>query len=776
MRFYLAVATLVFSLLSSYQAAYAQTPPSVQSMSRSITADRTSNQIISGVSDSIASRMIKLTLSVEKTAGQMEGLIYQLDNVLLQKFDNNSLLVWDFARSAQIAEYKLESSTNPVHYDTSSGRLLVLRNGVLSSRIQAKKGAAISESIFLDSVSSAAVSKDKKSVFVGFSDGSVGKFTSAGTQVWRQKPFKAPVRQIAVDWDGKRVSAISDENVAKTIGDNGKVSNSYDNVKRIGQFNAKGMQALLLQTGQLVKVGLTGAVTVQAPKTDVRSFSLNHSGSSMLVLSDSGQLSIGLDNQWKLVDAKIKDAFFVSDKRYIVARDDGVVHLKQMDLDHYLVAIVPGASGWVIVDHEGRYDGTIEGGKDVKWAGEGATLNLDQFFKNYYQPGLLAAYVNGDEGQVLQAVPANTGEGVFPPAKMDIQFPEGKMKSGQLTKVVAIAESKGGELPEDIRLFHNGKRLPEKARLGSQRVQQNEKILVVQVFAFTPEAGVNEVFAEIRNAHGVGSRSEIQREVTEGFRAPGRMYVLGTGVDKYKTPGINLDFAATDVQAVVKRLTAGDHSIHKEAIPKLVLDSRATKREILDQLAQLEKLGADDSVILVFAGHGEEQKGEWYFLPHDVDLKRLSATAVSAREIQDALVAAPPKRIFLMVDACNSGATIDTFNRFRAFQRRFVQQVGRDSGVTVLTATRRNQLAAELPELGHGIFTHVILQGLDGRAAANTSNGQVSAHQLANYVGANLEKLAQPYFAGEGLSQTQTPAYFVIGSDFLISDTAVSAK
>jgi hypothetical protein len=47
---------------------------------------------------------------------------------------------------------------------------------------------------------------------------------------------------------------------------------------------------------------------------------------------------------------------------------------------------------------------------------------------------------------------------------------------------------------------------------------------------------------------------------------------------------------------------------------------------------------------------------------------------------------------------------------------------------------------------------------------------------LANYVGANLEKLAQPYFAGEGLSQTQTPAYFVIGSDFLISNTTVSAR
>jgi hypothetical protein len=772
MRFFLALVTLLCGLLSLCQAA----PPSVQSMSRSTTADRTSNQIISGVSDSIAGRMIKLKLSVEKTAGQMESLSYQLDNVLLQKFDNNSLLVWDFARSAQISEQKLQPATTPVHYDTTTGRLLILKNGVLSSRIQAKKGAEISESVFSDSVSSAVVSKDRKSVFVGFSDGSVGKFTSTGTPVWRQKTFKTAVRQIAVDWDGKRLTALSDDNVAKLLGDNGKVSSTYENVKKLGQYNAKGMQAFLLQTGQLVKISQSGSVAPQTPPTDVQSFSLNQNGNSMLVVSASGQLSVGLDSQWKLVDAKIKDAFFVSDKRFIVARDDGVVHLKQMDLEHYLVAIIPGKSGWMIVDHEGRYDGTIDGGKDVKWSAEGATLNLDQFFKNYYQPGLLAAYVNGDEEKVLQAVPANTGEGVFPPAKIEMEFPEGKMKSGQATKVVVVAESKGGELPEDIRFFHNGKRLPDKSRLGSQRVQQNDKILVVQVFSFTPEAGVNEVFAEIRNAHGVASRTEVQREVTDGYRSPGRMYVLGTGVDKYRTPGINLDFAATDVQAVVKRLATGDNSIHKETIPKLVLDSRATKREILDQLAQLEKLSPEDSVILVFAGHGEEQNGEWYFLPHDVDLRRLSATAVSAKEIQDALVAAPPKRIFLMVDACNSGATIDTFNRFRAFQRRFVQQVGRDSGVTVLTATRRNQLAAELPELGHGIFTHVILQGLNGRAATDLSSGSVSAHQLANYVGANLEKLAQPYFAGEGINQTQTPAYFVIGSDFLISNTASGPK
>ena len=763
-RFFLAVAML-FSGMTIFNNVVHADP------TQSAITGRVSDAISSGASSSIASRRIKLTLTIDKTKGRLEKIVYQPDNVLLQKFDNNLVLIWDFARSAQVGEYILESASSPILYDT--GRLLVLRNGSIFSLTQGKNGSQNNENIFSGSVQCATVSGDKKSIFVGLKDGSIGKLTSKGAVVWKKKLFDAPIHQVVANIEGKLITVLSDLKVAKTLDENGKVINSFENVKKLGEFNAKSMQALLLESGQLEIITLNSAIIKQTPPTDVRSFSLNQNGNALLVVSNSGQLSLGLDNQWKVIDTKINDAAFVNDKRFILAKEDGVIHLQQMDQDHYLVAIIPGKSGWVIVDHEGRYDGTVDGEKDVKWSAEGATLNLDQFFQSYYQPGLLAAYVNGDEGKTLQKVPANTGEGVFPPAKIDIEFPDGKMKSGQVMKVVAVAESKGGELPDDIRLFHNGKRLPDKARIGSQRVQKNEKILLVQVFAFTPEAGVNEVFAEIRNAHGVESRSEIRHEVTDGFHSAGRLYLLGTGIDKYLDSDINLNFATADVQAVVQKLTKSNNSINKETIPQLVLDSRATKRDIVAQLAQLEKLNPEDSVILFFAGHGQELNGEWYFLPHDVDLSRLSATALSAKEIQDALVAAPPKRIFLMVDACNSGASIDSFNRFRAFQRRFVQQVGRDAGVTVLTSTRRDQFAAELSEFGHGIFTHVILEGLNGRASAVDSNGKISAHQLANYVGSNLEKLAQPYLSDEGL--VQTPAHFVIGSDFLISDTGRNA-
>ena len=222
------------------------------------------------------------------------------------------------------------------------------------------------------------------------------------------------------------------------------------------------------------------------------------------------------------------------------------------------------------------------------------------------------------------------------------------------------------------------------------------------------------------------------------------------------------------MKTVVNKIAAGARQRFDQVVPQIVMDAEATGRGIKQLFDKLGKIEAQDSLILVLAGHGDIINDEWYFLPHDVDLKNIAQTAISARDLQDALVNSPAKRIFLMVDACNSGAGIDSFNRYRAFQRRIAEQVGRNAGVSVLTATRRDQLAAELTELGHGLFTHVILEGLAGAADTSPSDGKISAHELANFVGQNLEA------RGRSLSKSyrlrQSPAHFVIGSDFLMLD------
>lgn len=735
-----------------------------------IILDRVRSQISAGQAGSIFGRLIKLDLAISQTKGQILRAEFQPANAIyLQQFVGGVLLVWDFERGAQVDEYRLSESAAPVYYDSSAARLFVLDGGQLLRIARTKDGALSPERVLPDAVAAATASGDGRWLLAGTREGEVVKLNGAGAVAWRTRLPDPDIRAIRASEDGARLTVLGASGVARMLDAAGGAVAAIPDVARLGSYGADGRQVHLARNQDLLFVGPDGAASSRPSRVNgtLESLSMSARGNRIMVISSDGKLSIGDEQKWDRVEPAVKFAAFIGDRRYLSIRSDGVTHLKSMDLDYYLVAIVPGSAGWVIVDHEGRYDGTVEGMKDVRWTAESAGLSLDQFFDSYYQPGLLSAYV---KDQRLDALPRKVREGVFPPPKLELEFPDGKMKPGVEFKVLAVAESKGGDLTEEIKLFHNGKRLPPKSRIGSQKVQRDGRLLLMQVFAFVPESGPNEVFAEIRNSHGITGRSQIKREVAPGNLPPGKLRILGVGIDKYRTSRINLDFATTDVKSVVGNIATGAKPKYETVQPQLLIDVDATNSGIKGLLDRLSSLDPGDTLILVLAGHGDLHEGEWYFLPHDVDLKNIAKTAISARELQDALVNSPVKRIFLMVDACNSGAGIDGFNRYRSFQRRFVQQVGRNAGVSVLTATRRDQLATEIGHLGHGMFTHVILEGLAGGADTAPKDESISAHELANFVGQNLEQRARQYL--EILGVSQSPAHFVIGSDFLISSVA----
>lgn len=763
-------AGLAFRCIAFLSLAGVACSASAQGAAAGIISDRVGSQITGGQAGSIFGRLVKLDLAISQTKGQILRAEFQPANAIyLQQFANGVLLVWDFERGAQVDEFRLSEGAVPVYYDLSAARLFVLDGGHLLRVARSKDGTLSSERVFPDAVAVATASGDGRWLLAGTRNGEVVKLNGSGAIAWRTKHPDPEIRAIRSSEDGTRLTVLGASGVARVLDVSGGGLATIPNVARLGSYGGNGRQVHLTRNQDLIFVGSDGTSSSRRSLVNgtVESLSMSARGDRVMVVSSDGKLSVGDERKWDRVEPAVKYAAFLGDRKYLSIRNDGVTYLKSLDVDYYLVAIVPGSAGWVIVDHEGRYDGTVEGVKDVRWSAESGGLSLDQFFDSYYQPGLLSAYV---KDQTLGALPGKVREGVFLPPKLELDFPDGKMKPGTEFKVVAVAESKGGDLTEEIKVFHNGKRLPSKSRIGSQKVQRDGRLLLIQVFAFVPESGPNEVFAEIRNSHGITGRSEIKREIAPGNRPPGKLQILGVGIDKYQNSKIDLDFASIDVKSVVGNMTAGAKPKYEKIQPQLLLDRDATNSGIKGLLDRLSSLEPSDTLILVLAGHGDMHEGEWYFLPHDVDLQNISKTAISVRELQDALVNSPVKRIFLMVDACNSGAGIDSFNRYRAFQRRFVQQVGRNAGVSVLTATRRDQLAAEVGQLGHGLFTHVILEGLAGAADTAPKDGSISAHELANFVGQNLEQRARQFLEVLGLAQS--PAHFVIGSDFLISSVS----
>jgi len=120
--------------------------------------------------------------------------------------------------------------------------------------------------------------------------------------------------------------------------------------------------------------------------------------------------------------------------------------------------------------------------------------------------------------------------------------------------------------------------------------------------------------------------------------------------------------------------------------------------------------------------------------------------------------------VLLLIDSCQSGATAQAFHEQQQFQRRFFRDMSRIAGVTVLAAARKDQEAAEVSKLGHGLFTYVLLSGLEGKADTQPKDGRVSAHEIVEFAARIIPDFSQRY-----INYRQEPAAFTLGADFKVA-------
>ena len=96
------------------------------------------------------------------------------------------------------------------------------------------------------------------------------------------------------------------------------------------------------------------------------------------------------------------------------------------------------------------------------------------------------------------------------------------------------------------------------------------------------------------------------------------------------------------------------------------------------------------------------------------------------------------ERVVAFLDACYSGAAGGrTFaaKRTRAgtVDDLFLERLTRSKGRAIVTASRPTEVSIELPDLGHGIFTYYLVQGLKGAADSNR-DGIVTLQELYEYL------------------------------------------
>jgi uncharacterized caspase-like protein len=195
-----------------------------------------------------------------------------------------------------------------------------------------------------------------------------------------------------------------------------------------------------------------------------------------------------------------------------------------------------------------------------------------------------------------------------------------------------------------------------------------------------------------------------------------------------------------------------------------VMNENATKQNIERLFEEIKtKAQQKDAVIFYLAGHGDMVGTEWFFIPHDVTTpeseKEVLRLGLSTKYITEMLKSLKSQKIFVVIDACKSGGIISGISGgLRGYEdRKVLKQLVRSTGTYVISASTDKQFALELKELGHGVFTYTMLEGLKGR----TGIQKVTVEGLIQYIKNRLPELTEKY-----RGTPQWPVSWGAGMDF----------
>jgi hypothetical protein len=227
------------------------------------------------------------------------------------------------------------------------------------------------------------------------------------------------------------------------------------------------------------------------------------------------------------------------------------------------------------------------------------------------------------------------------------------------------------------------------------------------------------------------------------------------GIEKYKRV-TDADFANRDASAFYDyaRRALG---IKPENI-RLLVDDKADAAEILRAFktwlpTRVNKNTTD--VYVFYSGHGlpSEDGGSLYFLPHEVDRDLLERTAITQKEVVQAIQRTTPKSVTMFIDSCYSGQS-RTGTSLLASARpiSIAPKASTDfpPNFMVISASAPDQISSSSPELKHGIFSYYLMLGMEGEADVN-KDGQITVGEMQTYLSQQVTRRAI------GMNRTQSP-------------------
>ena len=640
-----------------------------------------------------------------------------------------------------------------------------------------------------DAIKSVAFSSDGKTIASGSRDSTIKLWDSqSGEEIRTLKGHTDDVNSIAFSPDGKTIASGSyDKNIILWNSQSGEKVN----LLRSKRYNV--YSVAYSPDGKYIVSGGSKEVTfwdLQSRKGFERflgGYGLHgHYGrvNSVNVSPDGKYIISGnTDHSIKLWDSKSRAAIrtmeghssevvsvaFSPNGSYIVSGSmDGTIKIWETETGELLVTLIEinKSEDYIAFTPDGRFDGT-EKGMELLYYVEGMNIiPLASLYEQFYTPNLFARIMAGEN---FEAPEIKIDEIKLPPL-VEIISPDNNSKLNKNeVKVTLTATDQGGGIDE-IRIYLNGK-LIETTQRGFKPVEQVKEGKTI-TFTISLVNGENKIKATAFSNQRTAAISDEITVFHDGVKKTVDLHLLIIGIDNYKNPNYNLNYALADAIAFKEEVEKGSKDIFGSVAVTFIKDIDATRIRILQEFNNL-KVNAkqEDVFIFYYAGHGVmsvEDKSKFYLIPYDVtqlygNNKILKSNAISENDLQDFSTELKAQKQLYIFDACQSGGMINLLAARSNAVEKAISQLEYSVGNYWLVASNSEQFATEFSELGHGLFTYTLLLGLRGQADGGSKDKRITVEELSAFIKNKLPELSEKH-----KGTPQYPTSYGYGQDFPI--------
>ena len=434
-------------------------------------------------------------------------------------------------------------------------------------------------------------------------------------------------------------------------------------------------------------------------------------------------------------------------------------------------------NNWLAKNKFGYFDGSKDALKLVNYVSGLEVLPVNSLFEKFFTPNLIKRIMSGEKfsdtnqniNQTLKQSP-DIKIKVFENKNLIITSQnDSTYKWRQKVLPINVDISEKGSKLDEIRIYNNGK-LVLKEPLSSEILFRGTKN-TVKSYNIKLNNGKNKIKTVVLNKERTES---LPAQVTvnyDGKEALKDLFVLAIGINKYKNPDYNLNYAANDAKSYIDVLKKNSKKIFNNVNITFLKNDEANKENIFKKINELsKKVGPEDVFIFYYAGHGvmrnDDKNKHFYIIPHNItdlycDINTLNKDAISADELLNFSINIKAEKQLFILDACQSGAALNTFATGGLKREKAIAQLARTTGTFFLTAAEDVQYANEIGNLKHGTFTYAILEALEGKADGGLMDKKITVNEMKTYVEARVPQLTKKYNGS-----AQYPSGFSFGHDF----------